>query len=181
MLKAIGRSTGSSDCKWLHSVLIRLRGGTVDMTDHGKRYFGGLIEGGFKDEVSKLYRVIINPNFAILFGYGMWASIDRAQRQALGRSMTSKALHAYYSTHVSPYVHKFETLAEVAGLTGKNSRDVKARIIKAHENMKDIGFLTDYQVFSNGIKVEIKQTEGQIRHLANKAKKGKQKPPKTTG
>lgn len=76
MLKALGRSTGNSDCKWLHSVLIRLRGGTVDMADHGKRYFGGLIEGGFKDEVSKLYRVIINPNFAILFGYGMWASID---------------------------------------------------------------------------------------------------------
>lgn len=178
LLKAIGRSTGSSDCKWLHSVLIRLRGGTVDMTDHGKRYFGGLIEGGFKDEVSKLYRVTINPNFAILFGYGMWASIDRAQRQALGRNMTAKALHAYYSTHVSPYVHKFDTLAEIAGLENKNKRQRNAGIIKAHESLKEIGFLTDYQVVSNGIKVEIKQTEGQIRHLANKAKKGKPRPPK---
>jgi hypothetical protein len=181
MLKALGRSTGSSDCKWLHSVLIRLRGGTVDMADHGRRYFGGLIEGGFKDEVSKLYRVIINPNFAILFGYGMWASIDREQRHELGRNMTAKALHAYYSTHAAPYPHRFDTLAEIAGLTGKNTRDVKARIIKAHESLKDIGFLADCQVIGDSIKVEIKHTEGQLRHLANKAKNPRPKNPKGTG
>jgi len=173
MLKALGRDTGLAQHKWLHSVLIRLRGGTVDMADHGKRYFGGLIEGGFKDEVSKLYRVIINPNFAILFGYGMWASIDRAQRQALGRDMTAKALHAYYSTHAAPYPHKFDTLAKIAGLTGKNRNQV---LIKAHEHLKAIGFLADYQVTGDSIKVEINHTEGQRRHLVNKAPS-----PKSTG
>lgn len=75
ILKALGRNTGNTDHQWLHAVLIRLRGGTVDMTDHKTRYFGGLIEGGFKDEITKHYRIIINPRFAALFGYGMWASI----------------------------------------------------------------------------------------------------------
>lgn len=180
MLKALGRDTGLAQHKWLHSVLIRLRGGTVDMADHGKRYFGGLIEGGFKDEVSKLYRVVINPNFAILFGYGMWASIDRTQRQALGRNMTAKALHAYYSTHAAPYPHKFDTLAEIAGLENKNKRQRNAGIIKAHEALKEIGFLADYQVIGDSIKVEIKHTEGQLRHLANKAKNPRPKNPKGT-
>ena len=45
LLKAIGLPTGGSNHARLHSVLIRLRGGTVDITDHKKRYFGGLIEG----------------------------------------------------------------------------------------------------------------------------------------
>lgn len=85
ILKTLGRNTGNKDYQWLHSVLIRLRGGTVDMTDHKKRYFGGLIEGGFKDEITKHYRISINQKFAALFGYGMWSSIDRDQRRALGR------------------------------------------------------------------------------------------------
>ena len=49
LLKALGRPTGNSDHKWLHSAIIRLCAGTVDMTDHKVRYFGHLVEGGFKD------------------------------------------------------------------------------------------------------------------------------------
>lgn len=86
MLKALGRNTGKTDHEWLHSVLIRLRGGTVDMTDHKVRYFGGLIEGGIKDEITRHYEIVINPQFAVLFGFGMWATIDRDQRCALGRN-----------------------------------------------------------------------------------------------
>ena len=46
LLKALGRQTGNKDHKWLHSVIVRLRSGTVDMTDHRARYFGGLVDGG---------------------------------------------------------------------------------------------------------------------------------------
>lgn len=171
ILKALGRDTGLAQHKWLHSVLIRLSGGVVDMADHGKRFFGQLIQGGFKDEVSKEYRIIINPNYAVLFGYGMWASIDRTQRQSLGRSMTAKALHAYYSTHAAPMPHKFDTLAKIAGLDNKNKRQRNARITKAHEQLKEIGFLIGYQTDGDLIKVEINHTEGQLRHLANNTKK----------
>jgi hypothetical protein len=169
LLKALGRHTGNSDYKWLHSVLIRLRGGTLDLTDHQKKYFGGLIEGGFRDEFSHEYEITINPKFAVLFGFGMWATIDRAQRTALGRHTTAKALHAYYSTHAAPSAHNFETLAKIVGLNNPSGKRVtKARIIKAHELLKNIGFLKDYEVSEESIKAHINHTPRQNKHIAGK-------------
>lgn len=176
LLKALGRNTGSTDYQWLHSVLVRLRSGTVDMTDHKIRYFGGLIEGGFKDEISKHYRITINPRFAILFGYGMWSSIDREQRRALGRDATAKALHAYYSTHANPTAHNIETLCEIAGVNNSNKRQARATIIKAHERMKSekVGFLSGYEVTADKIKADIIHTPGQARAILKKAAKAAQ-------
>jgi hypothetical protein len=168
LLKAIGRSTGSSDYEWLDMVLTRLCGGVVDITDHRIGYFGQLLQGGLRDETTLNYTISINPKFAALFTHGLWSKIDHEQRQGLGRSMTAKALHAYYSTHAAPGPHNFETLAGVAGLEGKNRRDVKARIIKAHESLKEEGFLTGFQMTGNMIKVDLKPTPSQVRHLARK-------------
>ncbi|MBX3024326.1 TrfA family protein [bacterium] len=129
MLKALGRHTGNHDHKWLHGVLIRLCGGVVDITDQRKRYFGTLIHGGFTDELARHYRIRINTEFAGLFGFGMWASIDRAQRRALGRNATAKFLHAYYSTHAKPGPHRFETLAAIVGLNNSNRRQQRATLL----------------------------------------------------
>jgi hypothetical protein len=170
-LKSIGRQTGNKDHKWLHSVLIRLRGGTVDMTDHKKRYFGGLIEGGFKDEINKQYEITINPKFAVLFGFGMWATIDREQRRTLGRNHTAKALHTYYSSHAAPGTHNFETLAGIAGLTDKNPRKVKMKITAAHDHLKNVGFLDGYEVTGDTIKPSVRHNPGQLRHIAKKIRK----------
>lgn len=186
MLKLLGRQTGNTDHKWLHAVLIRLCGGVVDITDHKKRYFGSLIEGGFKDEITKHYRVIINPKFAAIFGYGMWSSIDREQRHALGRNATAKALHAYYATHVTPGPHKFDTLAAIVGLNNPNKRQQRATLIKAHDLLKEatalpndggqgpddrIPFLADYEVQGDTITVYLNPTPGQARHIARQATK----------
>jgi len=171
LLKAIGRQTGNKDHKWLHSVLIRLRSGTVDMTDHKKRYFGGLIEGGFKDEITKSYEITINPKFAVLFGFGMWATIDREQRRAIGRNATAKALHTYYSSHAAPGPHSFDTLAQIAGLTNSNTRQRRADIIKAHDHLKAVGFLDGYEVTGDTIKPNVQHNPGQLRHIAKKARK----------
>jgi hypothetical protein len=168
LLKALKRDTGYSQHQWLHQVLIRLRSGTVEITDHTIRYFGGLIEGGIKHELTKFYTVSINPKLAAFFQYGLWSKIDNGQRQTFGRSMTVKALHAYYSTHAAPGPHKFDTLAGIVGLSGKNHRDVKARIIKAHKALKDAGFIADFEVIGDTIKADIKPTPSQVRHIAKK-------------
>ena len=175
MLKALGRNTGKSDREWLHGVLTRLRGGTVDMTDHKKRYFGGLIEGGVCDEITTHYEIIINPRFAVLFGFGMWSALDKAQRNELGRNQTAKALHAYYSTHAAPGPHEYATLAEITGLTDKNPRKVKMRIIAAHEELKRVGFLSDYKAGATTIKVTINHTPGQTHHIVKKIIKSRKK------
>jgi hypothetical protein len=177
LLKSLGRPTGNSQHKWLHSVLVRLCGGVVDMTDHSKRYFGQLLFGGIRDEVTKHYEVTINPRFAVLFGFGMWTTIDQAQRQALGRNATAKALHAYYSSHTAPTAHHFDTLADIAGLCDQRARQRRARIIKAHDLMQsdDVGFLAGYEVEDNAILAHINHTPGQNRHLVQRLVQGKKR------
>ena len=64
------------------------------MTDHEIRYFGGLIEGGFKEEKETRYRVRLNPEMARVFRGDLWASLDIQQRRDLKRSQTAKALKA---------------------------------------------------------------------------------------
>lgn len=171
LLKALGRCTGKSDHQWLHSVLIRLRGGTVQMVTEKARYFGGLIEGGIRDEITKHYDITINPSYAKFFGFGLWSSIDIAQRRQLAQKSTAKALHAYYSTHTDPAPHRYETLAGVIGLENKNPRDVKAKLIKAHGELKRIGFLLDYEAGPDKIAVKATMTPGQQQHLTRKIAK----------
>jgi hypothetical protein len=180
LLKALGLTTGGENHKRLHSVLIRLRGGTVDMTDHKKRYFGGLIEGGFRDDITLNYEITINPKYALLFGLGMWTSIDSEQRRSLGRKATAKALHAYYSSHAAPSAHNFDTLAEIAGLTNSNKRQRRADIIKAHEQLKAVGFLDSYEVTTDKIKANINHTASQTRAMLKKADKSSKRRNKPT-
>jgi hypothetical protein len=172
-LKTIGRNTGASDHEWLLSVLTRLCGGLVNMTDHKKRYFGQLLHGGTRNEITGKYEIAINPKFITIFGAGMWSTVGHAQRQALGRNSTAKALHAYYSTHAAPGAHRYDTLAGVAGLTNKKCRDVKARLIKAHEELKAVGFLADYTAQTETIEVKINMKSGQVRHVIRKAQKSR--------
>jgi len=168
LLKALGLTTGGENHKHIHEVLIRLCGGVMDITDHGKRYFGQLLHGGIRDEISMNYTIKINPEFAVLFGYGMFAKIDLETRRRLGRNNTAKALHAYYSTHINPTAHSIETLANLAGIKGKNKKDT---LIKAHEAMKKAGFLTDFEPTGDTIKPIINHMPSQQRAIIKKATK----------
>ena len=171
LLKTLGWATGGKDHKRLHSHLIRLCSGVIDATDHKARYFGQLIFGGIRDEITHDYEITINPNFAKLFGFGLWSSIDLEQRRQLERNSTAKALHAYYSTHAAPGLHRYDTLASIAGLDGKNKTAVKNSLIRAHEELKRVGFLVSYDAKPNGIEVVINMTEGQQRHVIQKITK----------
>lgn len=173
LLKALGRATGKANYKWVHSVIIRLRSGTVDMTDHQIRYFGGLVDGGTQEEDSRHYKIKINTDFACFFKAGMWASLDNQQRCALGRNQTAKALHAYYSTHVTPGPHTFEKLAGLIGLSNKQRRDVRANLIEAHDELKRIGFLSGYEVQEDTIKPVINHTPSQNQHLIRRIVKAR--------
>ena len=171
LLKALGLTVGGKDHKRLHDVLIRLCGGVIDITDHEKRYFGQLLHGGIRDEITQNYTIKINPDFAVLFGFGMWSKIDLEKRRALGRNNTAKALYAYYATHINPAAHNFETLANLAGLTNSNKRQTKAALIKAHESMKEAGILSDYTATAETIKADILPTESQARAIVKREKR----------
>lgn len=143
ILKALGLTTGGLNHAHLHEVLTRLCGGVIDATDHGKRYFGQLIHGGIRDEITMNYTIKINPEFAVLFGAGMWGKINLETRRKLGRKNVAKVLHAYYSTHVKPGFHDLETLYNLTGLKGINR---KTDILEAHDALKAVGFCEGYEL-----------------------------------
>ncbi|MBI3657336.1 MAG: TrfA family protein [Acidobacteria bacterium] len=181
LLKAIGRSTGKRNHEWLHSVLTRLTACSVDMTDGRKRYFGSLLEGGSKDELTKHYTIRVNPEFAALFKHS-WSSLDHEQRKQLRGSPTAQALHAYYSSHASPGAHEFETLAGIAGVNNSNKRMLKTQIIKAHALMQETGFLKGYEITGSTLRAQVNHTPSQNRHIAGKIiKERKKRQPKSTG
>ena len=178
LLKALGLPTGGSNHARLHEVLIRLCGGVVDATDHGKRYFGQLLHGGIRDEITQNYTIKINPDFAVLFGFGMFAKIDLATRRALGRNNTAKALQAYYSTHLTPGFHNIETLCNLTGLKGINR---KRDILKAHASLAVVGFCEGYELNEDrtGIRlVNMNQHTSQTRALAKNATKATKTSPR---
>ncbi|ASF48122.1 plasmid replication initiator TrfA [Methylovulum psychrotolerans] len=172
LLKALGIATGGKEHKRLHAVLIRLCSGVIDITDHKKRYFGQLLHGGIRDELTQNYEISINPKFATIFNGGNWASVDKQERQALGRNSTAKGLHAYYSSHVMPSFHKFETLASLLGLKNNDKAGIKRTLIKAHDELKETGFLSGYELNEDGdsIKTNRNHSPSQNRFLIKKAK-----------
>ncbi len=170
LLKSLGRATGKANHKWLHSVLIRLCAGVVDMTDHQTRYFGHLVESGIKDEITKHYRVRLNPEMARVFRGDLWASLDIQQRRALKQNQTAKALQAYYATHVNPGPHRYETLAGIIGLKNSSIKDLKRQLVKAHGMLKEVGCLSDFETGTDTITPKINHTASQTRHLIRKAK-----------
>lgn len=172
LLRALGLPTGGSNHARLHEVLIRLCGGVIDATDHGKRYFGQLLNGGIRDELTMNYEIIINPNFAVLFGFGMFSKIDLEKRRALGRNNTAKAIYGYYATHINPTAHNVETLCNIAGIKGKNR---KSTIIKAHEAMKAAGILSNYTDIGDTIKADIIPTASQTRAILKQSTKAQSK------
>jgi hypothetical protein len=186
LLKLLGRDTGGTQHEWLRGVITRLCGGIVVIRHNRRRFTGGLVKGDLENEVTGHHTVSINPELILLFGCDMWSKIDRAQRAALGRNGTAKALHGYYSSHAKPGKHHIETLAQVAGLQSKQRAMRKRYVLKAHDALKapECGFLKDYTVEGECITVEKKPTPSQARHLLKKvAKKAKNKKqsPATTG
>lgn len=114
-LKAIGRTNGTSDRKWLNEALLDLAGCIVRITNGRRTYFGPLIEGGTKDELTDKYVIEINPRLAVLFMGGTWTALDRKERDSLRRHPLAQWLHAFYSTHSEPFAYKVATLKELCG------------------------------------------------------------------
>lgn len=141
LLQALGRKTGGSDYEWLDQSLKRLTAGLIEVKaeTRTRTYRGHLIDWTDEDRTSGKYQLGLNPSFARLF-VKEWSSLDIGQRRKL-RSATAKSLHSYLSSHHKPGPHRFETLAGIAGLSGKNARST---IRTALGQLQDVGFLLSW-------------------------------------
>jgi TrfA protein len=156
ILKSLGVNTGGAEHRRLHEAITRLNACSVEITHEGKTYFGSLIEGGIKDEITSHYTIELNRKLIRLFGESQWTAIDWQQRLQLRRKPLAQALHAYYSSHRDPHPVKLSTLQELTGSRNKQPADFKRQSKAALDALIKIGFLESYAI--EGDLVSIKRS-----------------------
>lgn len=139
LLKSLGRALGSSGYKWLDATLMRLTSGMIELTSESRsqRYRWHLIESTAENTATGAYKITLNRDFATIFAKS-WSSLDITQRRAL-KSPSAKSIHAYLSSHKEPGEHNWTTLANIAGLSGKNARST---LREALGQLQAVGFLS---------------------------------------
>jgi hypothetical protein len=154
ILKAMGLPTGGIQHKQLHSGIIRLQACAVEITHQNKTYIGSLVKSGAKDEITNHYTIELSRELTRLYGDTQWTGINWDQRQQLRRKPLAQALHAYYSSHRTPYPVKLETLHELTGSKNKQAASFKRQIVAALEELVKLGFLQDYKIEGNTVAIK---------------------------
>jgi hypothetical protein len=154
LLKALGLNTGNSAHKHLHSAIVRLTACAVEISHEGRTYGGPLLKSYRKEESTSYYNVELNRDLIKLFGESQWTALDWQQRQQLKRKPLAKALHAFYSSHRTPFALKVATLRDLTGSRNADLRDFKRKVGLALKELVRIGFLTDYTVEGDLVHVQ---------------------------
>lgn len=154
LLKALGLPTGNSQHKQLHSTLLRLTACAVEVHHEGRTYFGPLIKSGAKDDLTRHYGVELNKGIIHLFGENAWTALDWQQRQQLRGQPLAQALHAFYSSHRTPFPVKIATLKAYTGSRNKQGASFKRQVKIALQELVDVGFLVSFALEGDLVKVE---------------------------
>lgn len=153
ILKAMHLPTGGEQHRQLHSAIIRLTANAVEITHEGKTYFGSLIKSGAKTELTAHYAIELNRDLIRLYGESQWTAIDWQQRIALRRKPLAQALHAYYSSHRTPYPVKLLTLQRLTGSKNIQVASFKRQCRTAFDELVKIGFLQSYNIEGDTVTV----------------------------
>ena len=120
-LRAIKRHAGKSDYLWLQSVITRLQACVVEITRHRKIYGRSLVTRFDIDDVTRRFRVAIDPDMLLVYTAG-WTSVAWEQRQQLRGKPLALWLHGYYASHAKPVPVKVDTLRSLCGSKDKTLR-----------------------------------------------------------
>ena len=165
-LKALGRSPGKMNHEWLQTVLERLTGAVVRISDGRRTYFGTLIEEGMRDEETGRYVVEINPKLARFFGHAQWTQIDWDQRQQLRGKPLALWLHGFYASHAAPHALTVAYLHKLSGSQNKELRFFKRRLTQALRDLETVGAIQAFEIRDDLVHVQRVPSPSQQRHLA---------------
>lgn len=160
ILKAMKLGTGGHEHERLHEGITRLIACAVEIRVkargelHGISYTGSLIEGSVKDEATKRYRLRLNKEMVKLYGENDWTGIDWEQRIVLRRKPLAQFLHAYYSSHRSPYPVKLETLQKLSGSRNAQAAGFKRLCRVALDELVKVKFLENYSIDGDMVAVK---------------------------
>ena len=171
-LKAIGRSNGKANYKWLHETITRLVACAVEIRCGSKVFTGSLLHTCLRDEETGIYKLKLDPDTIKLYGAADWTSLEWQQREALKGKPLALWLHGYYSSHAGPYPIKVETLQELSGSTNKDKRDFKRKLKAAFADLEEVAGVK--AAFDGDlVTVERTPTPAQAKHLTTKTRRKK--------
>lgn len=171
-LKAIGRSIGGKNSEWLKDVIARLGALLVEISYGRLTYFGSLIEGGIRDEITQEYAIKINPNMQALYEVG-WTAINWERRLALMRKPLALWLHDFYASHADPYPLKVETIHRLCGSNNKDIAGFKRDLKKALEKLVEVGSIISFEIKDNLVFIKRTPSRSQRKHLINARRRKK--------
>jgi len=154
ILKLLGLGDGGIEHQRLHAGIIRLTACAVEIEHEGKKFFGPLIKSGRKNKATKTYTLELSKELIQIFGENQWTAIDFHQRIELRRKPLAQNLHAYYSSHKTPYPVKLQFLQQLTGSKNSQPASFKRQICTALDVLKKIGFLHDYSVVGDIVSVQ---------------------------
>jgi hypothetical protein len=154
ILKSLGLSTGGEQHTRLHDGIIRLTACAVEISHERKKYFGSLIESGAKDELTSHYTIKLNRQLIRLYDESAWTAIDWKQRLQIRKKPLAQALHAYYSSHRTPYPIKLATLQKLTGSRNAQTASFKRQCRAALDELVKIGFLESHSIEDDTVTVK---------------------------
>ena len=125
----------------------------VEITHDGRKFFDSLVKSGRLDEASTVYRLELSTKLIQLFGDDQWTAVDWQQRLELRCKPLAQFLHAYYSSHKTPYPVSIEFLQQLTGSRNAQTASFKRQVCTALDVLVAIGFLQDYSVVDGSVSV----------------------------
>ena len=157
ILRLLDLGTCGSDRQRLDEGIIRLAACAVEIEHDGRKFFDSLVKSGRIGEASTVYRLELSTKLIQLFREDQWTAIDWKQRLELRRKPLAQALHAYYSSHKTPYPVTLEFLQQLTGSRNLQPAGFKRHVCAALDVLVAIGFLQSFNV--HGDLVSVKRSE----------------------
>lgn len=170
LLKSLRVGVGNYQYSELKDAIARLDANKVEIRIKKQSVFeGSFIEKFQRDDNSKEYSVLLNPQLLNLFNDG-YTRIDVAQRHALRKHMLAKALHGMYSSHATPFPFKVTTIRDLTGSTTKDLSKFRQQLRNALAALKDdVKAISAFTIDSRDlVNVTRVSTPSQQRHMERK-------------
>jgi TrfA protein len=136
--------TTAAQYKTLQASIDRLTACLVKIESERYVYGGSLVENFAIDKDTKQFKIQLNRKLIKLFGEDDWTGIEWQRRLQLRRKPLAQALHAYYSSHRSPFPVRLSTLQGITGSKNSQAASFKRQCRVALESLVEIGFLLSF-------------------------------------
>lgn len=173
MLKLTGKKNSTGNRDTLHERLVRLKATAVEVKQGRFTYIGSLIDGVYKDDVTKQYVVVLNEKLRALFEDSEFTLIDWKIYYELDGRPLAQWLHGFYSSHAKPYPVSVTKLHELCGSNAGLITDFKKDLVNSFENLtqasKIHGQHFEHEILDDLVHVRRVASASQRRHLRRHA------------